>query len=71
MEPAAGSTEDSSFFGLRKSQGLYSFSPDVPDPPENVRCMSVGEDTAVITWDPPSFDGGVPVKGRGYLLSPL
>lgn len=39
---------------------------DVPDPPENVRCVSVGEDTAVITWDPPSFDGGVPIKG--YLM---
>ncbi|CAL8274690.1 unnamed protein product [Lota lota] len=39
---------------------------DVPDPPENVRCTSVGQDSAVITWDPPAFDGGVPVKG--YLM---
>ncbi|KAK0148683.1 Myosin-binding protein C, fast-type [Merluccius polli] len=39
---------------------------DVPDPPENVKCTSVGEDSAVITWDPPAFDGGVPVKG--YLM---
>ncbi|XP_074551977.1 myosin binding protein Ca isoform X2 [Halichoeres trimaculatus] len=39
---------------------------DVPNPPENVKCTSVGEDCAVITWDPPSFDGGVPVKG--YLM---
>ncbi|XP_041826365.1 myosin binding protein Ca isoform X2 [Melanotaenia boesemani] len=39
---------------------------DVPNPPENVKCASVGEDSAVITWDPPSFDGGVPVKG--YLM---
>ncbi|XP_065820867.1 myosin binding protein Ca isoform X1 [Labrus bergylta] len=39
---------------------------DVPNPPENVKCTSVGEDSAIITWDPPSFDGGVPVKG--YLM---
>ncbi|KAM3863963.1 myosin binding protein Ca [Diretmus argenteus] len=39
---------------------------DVPNPPENVKCTSVGEDTAMITWDPPVFDGGVPVKG--YLM---
>ncbi|KAG7274478.1 hypothetical protein CRUP_001443 [Coryphaenoides rupestris] len=35
---------------------------DVPDPPKNVKCLSVGEDTASITWDPPAFDGGAPVK---------
>ncbi|XP_056285545.1 myosin binding protein Cb isoform X4 [Pseudoliparis swirei] len=39
---------------------------DVPDPPENLRCTSVGEDCASIIWDPPAFDGGVPLKG--YLM---
>ncbi|XP_061906235.1 myosin binding protein Ca isoform X2 [Entelurus aequoreus] len=39
---------------------------DVPDPPENVKCTSVGEDCATVTWDPPAFDGGVPIKG--YLM---
>ncbi|XP_047428657.1 myosin binding protein Ca isoform X4 [Mugil cephalus] len=39
---------------------------DVPNPPENVKCTSVGEDCATITWDPPAFDGGVPIKG--YLM---
>ncbi|KAM8823903.1 myosin binding protein Ca [Synchiropus picturatus] len=39
---------------------------DVPNPPENVKCTSVGDDCASVTWDPPSFDGGVPVKG--YLM---
>ncbi|XP_008302319.1 myosin-binding protein C, fast-type-like, partial [Stegastes partitus] len=39
---------------------------DVPIPPENVKCTSVGEDSAIITWDPPPFDGGVPIKG--YLM---
>ncbi|MCJ8738990.1 hypothetical protein PDJAM_G00041840 [Pangasius djambal] len=39
---------------------------DVPDPPENVRCTGVGEDTASITWDAPQFDGGSLVKG--YLM---
>ncbi|XP_034046072.1 myosin binding protein Ca isoform X2 [Thalassophryne amazonica] len=39
---------------------------DVPNPPESVKCTSVQEDSAMITWDPPAFDGGVPVKG--YLM---
>uniref|UniRef100_A0A673NGV4 Myosin-binding protein C, fast-type-like n=1 Tax=Sinocyclocheilus rhinocerous TaxID=307959 RepID=A0A673NGV4_9TELE len=39
---------------------------DVPDPPENVKCTAVGEDSASVQWDPPKFDGGVPVKG--YLM---
>ncbi|XP_072549674.1 myosin binding protein Ca isoform X3 [Salminus brasiliensis] len=39
---------------------------DVPDPPENVHCSGVGEDTATILWEPPKFDGGVPIKG--YLM---
>uniref|UniRef100_A0A671S6L9 Myosin-binding protein C, fast-type n=1 Tax=Sinocyclocheilus anshuiensis TaxID=1608454 RepID=A0A671S6L9_9TELE len=39
---------------------------DVPDPPENVKCTGVGEDSASVQWDPPKFDGGVPVKG--YLI---
>ncbi|KAK9534814.1 hypothetical protein VZT92_007235 [Zoarces viviparus] len=39
---------------------------DVPNPPENVICTSVGEDSGTITWDPPAFDGGVPIKG--YLM---
>ncbi|KAJ3600353.1 hypothetical protein NHX12_031338 [Muraenolepis orangiensis] len=45
---------------------LYIKVVDVPDSPTSVRCTSVGEDSAVITWDPPAFDGGVPLKG--YLL---
>uniref|UniRef100_A0A667XTV6 Myosin-binding protein C, fast-type n=1 Tax=Myripristis murdjan TaxID=586833 RepID=A0A667XTV6_9TELE len=39
---------------------------DVPDPPEQVKCTSVGEDCATITWEPPAFDGGAPIKG--YLM---
>ncbi|XP_063749113.1 myosin binding protein Cb isoform X5 [Eleginops maclovinus] len=39
---------------------------DVPDPPENVRCTSVGEDCANIVWDAPAFDGGAQLKG--YLM---
>lgn len=42
---------------------------DVPDPPENVRCESVGEDCASILWDVPVFDGGAPLKGKGWILS--
>ncbi|XP_056153739.1 myosin-binding protein C, fast-type-like [Lampris incognitus] len=39
---------------------------DVPDPPESVKCTTVGEDCATIVWEPPKFDGGAPVKG--YLM---
>uniref|UniRef100_A0A665V074 Myosin-binding protein C, fast-type n=1 Tax=Echeneis naucrates TaxID=173247 RepID=A0A665V074_ECHNA len=39
---------------------------DVPDAPENVKCLGVGEDCATITWQAPKFDGGAPVKG--YLM---
>ncbi|XP_049643530.1 myosin-binding protein C, fast-type [Suncus etruscus] len=39
---------------------------DVPDPPENVRVTSVGEDWAILVWEPPKYDGGQPVTG--YLL---
>ncbi|KPP61037.1 myosin-binding protein C, fast-type-like [Scleropages formosus] len=44
----------------------FLVSPDVPDPPEGVKCMGVGEDTATIIWEPPKFDGGSPIKG--YLM---
>uniref|UniRef100_A0A8C7BHB7 Myosin-binding protein C, fast-type n=1 Tax=Neovison vison TaxID=452646 RepID=A0A8C7BHB7_NEOVI len=39
---------------------------DVPDPPEAVRVTSVGEDWAILVWEPPKYDGGQPVTG--YLL---
>uniref|UniRef100_A0A8D2IV69 Myosin binding protein C, fast type n=1 Tax=Varanus komodoensis TaxID=61221 RepID=A0A8D2IV69_VARKO len=39
---------------------------DVPDPPEAVRITSVGEDWAILEWEPPKYDGGMPVTG--YLM---
>uniref|UniRef100_A0A673KNX1 Myosin-binding protein C, cardiac-type n=1 Tax=Sinocyclocheilus rhinocerous TaxID=307959 RepID=A0A673KNX1_9TELE len=39
---------------------------DVPDPPEAPRILSVGEDSCIVQWDPPLFDGGQPVIG--YVL---
>ncbi|XP_010729519.3 myosin-binding protein C, cardiac-type isoform X4 [Larimichthys crocea] len=39
---------------------------DVPDPPQNLKILSVGEDSCVAQWDPPSFDGGQPIIG--YVL---
>ncbi|XP_030196242.1 myosin-binding protein C, fast-type isoform X2 [Gadus morhua] len=39
---------------------------DVPDPPQNVKCLSVGEDSSSMVWEPPAFDGGAPLKG--YLM---
>uniref|UniRef100_A0A7N4PE84 Myosin binding protein C2 n=1 Tax=Sarcophilus harrisii TaxID=9305 RepID=A0A7N4PE84_SARHA len=39
---------------------------DVPDPPEAVRITSVGEDWAILVWEPPKYDGGQAVTG--YLI---
>ncbi|KAK2920120.1 hypothetical protein Q8A73_002324 [Channa argus] len=39
---------------------------DVPDPPQTPRILSVGEDSCVVQWDPPLFDGGQPIIG--YVL---
>ncbi|XP_041797926.1 myosin-binding protein C, cardiac-type isoform X2 [Chelmon rostratus] len=39
---------------------------DVPDPPQAVKILSVGEDSCVVQWDPPLFDGGQPIIG--YVL---
>lgn len=43
------------------------FSPDVPDPPQAPRILSVGEDSCVVQWDPPLFDGGQPITGKNIL----
>ncbi|XP_069553794.1 myosin-binding protein C, cardiac-type [Brachyistius frenatus] len=39
---------------------------DVPDPPQAPTVLSVGEDSCVVQWDPPLFDGGQPIIG--YVL---
>ncbi|TWW67970.1 Myosin-binding protein C, cardiac-type [Takifugu flavidus] len=39
---------------------------DVPDPPQEVKILSVGEESCVVQWDPPLFDGGQPIIG--YVL---
>ncbi|KAF7661839.1 hypothetical protein LDENG_00252570 [Lucifuga dentata] len=39
---------------------------DVPDPPQAPRILSVGEDSCIVQWDPPLFDGGQPIIG--YVL---
>uniref|UniRef100_A0A665WX43 Myosin binding protein C, cardiac n=1 Tax=Echeneis naucrates TaxID=173247 RepID=A0A665WX43_ECHNA len=36
---------------------------DVPDAPQTPRILSVGEDSCVVQWDPPKFDGGQPIIG--------
>lgn len=43
----------------------------MPDPPEHVKCVSVGEDTATIVWETPKFDGGAPLKGKRHLFACL
>ncbi|XP_024150851.1 myosin-binding protein C, cardiac-type isoform X1 [Oryzias melastigma] len=39
---------------------------DVPDPPQAPKILSVGEDSCVVQWEPPQFDGGQPIIG--YVL---
>uniref|UniRef100_A0A8C7E538 Myosin binding protein C2 n=1 Tax=Naja naja TaxID=35670 RepID=A0A8C7E538_NAJNA len=41
---------------------------DVPDPPETVRVTSVGEDWAILVWEPPKYDGGMPITGEYFKL---
>lgn len=38
--------------------------PDVPDPPMTPTILSVGEDSCVVQWEPPQFDGGQPIIGK-------
>ncbi|KAM9764720.1 myosin-binding protein C, cardiac-type [Menidia menidia] len=39
---------------------------DVPDPPQAPKVLSVGEDSCIVQWEPPKFDGGQPIIG--YVL---
>ncbi|XP_036399032.1 myosin-binding protein C, cardiac-type isoform X1 [Megalops cyprinoides] len=39
---------------------------DVPDPPQTPKILSVGEDSCIVQWEPPLFDGGQPIIG--YVL---
>ncbi|XP_028257862.1 myosin-binding protein C, cardiac-type isoform X4 [Parambassis ranga] len=39
---------------------------DVPDPPQTPTILSVGEDSCVVQWEPPAFNGGEPIIG--YVL---
>ncbi|KAM9299416.1 myosin-binding protein C, fast-type-like [Gastrophryne carolinensis] len=45
---------------------IYVKVVDIPDPPQNIRITSVGEDWAEVIWDPPKYDGGQPITG--YLI---
>ncbi|CAJ0942177.1 unnamed protein product [Ranitomeya imitator] len=42
---------------------LYVKVVDVPDPPENITIVGVGEDWADVVWDPPKYDGGQEILG--------
>lgn len=48
---------------------IHTLILDVPDPPENVKCTAVGEDCATIVWEPPKFDGGAALKGKGWIFA--
>lgn len=45
------------------------FPSDVPDPPQEVKILSVGEESCVVQWDPPLFDGGQPIIGKNSDLT--
>ncbi|XP_016527862.1 myosin-binding protein C, cardiac-type-like isoform X4 [Poecilia formosa] len=36
---------------------------DVPDPPQAPKILSVGEDSCIVQWEPPLFNGGDPIIG--------
>ncbi|XP_077170416.1 myosin-binding protein C, fast-type isoform X2 [Paroedura picta] len=48
------------------SASLHVKVVDVPDPPEAAHITKVGEDWAILVWEPPKYDGGMPVTG--YLM---
>lgn len=50
-------------FLLTKKKSNVS-PPDVPDPPMAPTILSVGEDSCVVQWEPPLFDGGQPIIGK-------
>ncbi|KAM9301716.1 myosin-binding protein C, cardiac-type [Gastrophryne carolinensis] len=39
---------------------------EVPDPPEAPKISNIGEDFCTVQWEPPKYDGGMPVLG--YIL---
>ncbi|XP_068116780.1 myosin-binding protein C, cardiac-type [Hyperolius riggenbachi] len=39
---------------------------EVPDPPEAPKILNIGEDFCTVQWEPPKYDGGMPVLG--YVL---
>lgn len=44
------------------------FTPsDVPDPPQAPKILSVGEDSCIVQWEPPQYDGGAPIIGKSLL----
>ncbi|XP_069804690.1 myosin-binding protein C, fast-type-like isoform X1 [Dendropsophus ebraccatus] len=45
------------------SAALYVKVVDVPDPPENINIVCVGEDWADVVWEPPKYDGGQEILG--------
>ncbi|KAM3923282.1 myosin-binding protein C, fast-type-like isoform 2-T2 [Leptodactylus fuscus] len=45
---------------------LYVKVVDVPDPPQNIQIVAVGEDWADVVWEPPAYDGGQEILG--YLI---
>lgn len=37
---------------------------DVPDAPAAPKISNVGEDSCMVQWEPPAYDGGQPVLGE-------
>lgn len=47
----------------RISSTLRFFCPAVPDPPENLKWRDKSAKGIFLSWEPPKYDGGAPIKG--------
>lgn len=58
--------EGTSNAGPRTGEGLMWIHPpsDVPDAPAAPKISNVGEDSCMVQWEPPAYDGGQPILGE-------
>ncbi len=42
---------------------MWCLHADPPGPPINLQAVDISKNKATLTWEPPEFDGGSPIKG--------